>query len=128
MDWSTLKEHWPWLSPFVAAGMGWLGRRKGLRPWHTLVRQYNLNKELETCQQDLADAIRSRDYLKVALREITEAAAMVKTAHDAGLLTMSSPSPSAPGSSPGTSTESPPTPADPPGTRSKSGTITRDDQ
>lgn len=119
---TSLTEHWAWLSPplaVLAAVMGWLGRRKGFHPWEAFVRQLRLNRDLADCQQDLAGAIQSRDYLKIALREITEAAAMVKTAHDTGYLTMTEPSPTAPSSSPASSTNSPSPPGGTPETRSR---------
>jgi hypothetical protein len=103
MDWSTLTEHWTWLPgpSLLLAVSGWLARRKGVHPWQALVSQFNLNREIATCKQDLASCEasraneqRGREYATVALKEMIAAASQVKEAAEAGRLTSSSPSPS----------------------------------
>lgn len=115
MDWDLRSwiAHWPWLSPVLLGPLGWIGRRKGIHPWRTLVHQTRLLKELESCRQDLETCETSRSnereatrYAMVALKEITQAAELVKVAANEGRLTTSAPSPIAPETSPSRSTRS----------------------
>lgn len=129
MDWqrslSDLREHLPWLSPLVGAGTWLLGKRRGWRPLHSLILVLRPYKALAYCREDLVSCEGSRDneraakeYAMVALREITQAAAMVKAAADSDpTITGLS---SAPGNSPATSSASSTIPADRPATRSRS--------
>jgi hypothetical protein len=112
-DWKSWIAHWPWLSPVLLGPLGWIGRRKGIHPWQALVRQGRLLKELESCRQDLATCEESRRneqhatrYAMVALKEITQAAAMVKEAASEGRLTTSATSPTERENSPSRSTRS----------------------
>jgi hypothetical protein len=102
-DWTTWIEHWRLLVPVLLAPLGWLGRRRAVRPWRALVRQTRLLAELESCKQDLESCQGSRrneqsatQYAMVALREITSAATLVRDAADQGRLTTSEPLPTAP--------------------------------
>ena len=96
---SDLKEQWPWLSPFLAGATWLLGRRQGWRPWQSLVRQYNLNRELATCQQDRDNERRSKEFAMAALREMADAGSLVAKAAAEGRLTISEPSSSTPATS-----------------------------
>lgn len=91
MDYRTWSEHWPWLSPLFVL-LGWLGRRRALRPWRALVRQFNLNHELERCEQDLENERVSKEYAMVALQEMANAGSLVAKAAAEGRLTSSAPS------------------------------------
>ena len=120
-DWRNWTDHWPWLSPFFLGPLGWIGRRRVLRPWRALVHQTRLLKELESCRQDLGTCEESRRneqratrYAMVALKEITTAAELVKDAASAGRLTTSEPSRTGRGNSPSRSTRSPRTRKSPP--------------
>jgi hypothetical protein len=91
--WSTLTERWPELSPLfvlLAALTGWVGRRRGWHPWEAFVGQFNLNKALTACRQDLARSrqstasceeaiqseIRLRQAAHLALEEMVKAGSL----------------------------------------------------
>jgi hypothetical protein len=106
-------DHWKAAGTALGLLSGWLGRRRAAHWWRSLTEVLEANRRLENCRIERDDAIRSRDYLRMALKEITEAAATVKAAHDAGYLTISAPSESGPTKSPTPSGESSPKPKGP---------------
>jgi hypothetical protein len=117
MTWLT--DHLSLILPMLGAISAWLGRRRLASSWRSLQELRRANERLTNCQIDRDEAIRSRDYLVVALRELTGAAALVKSVKDAGLLTTSPTLPNEPDPSLGTSPPSPKKPSEePPATRS----------
>ena len=96
MDWLSSHGPWSWLSPpsALVAVLTWLGRRRGWRPWRTLVSQTRLNAEIESCRQALASCEenrtseeRGRRAAIVALEEMVKAGSLVAKAAEEGRLT-----------------------------------------
>ena len=114
MSWlDSTGQHWPWIGTLATPLIGWIARRRLVGFWRSLTEVRRANERLEACRIDRDDAIRSRDFLRTALKEITEAATLVKEARDRGLLVTFSPLPSGPSNSPPPSTTSPPRRTDP---------------
>lgn len=116
MDWSGwVSDRWHWIAgPFgVTAWIGWLVRRRKPGLLRSLLTVWNANKRIAEIENERDAAIRSRDFLRSILAEMTDAAAMVEKARAAGLLTISQSSPSEPGTTPGSSGSSPSRPEPP---------------
>lgn len=118
MDTGSFERHWQWLMPLFGAIMAWLGKRRGPRLWHAIVRQFRLNRENESLRQDLADSERSRVRLREALQQLTQVAEVIETATIP--TTNSLPAPNTSPDGYGTFS---PRQASPPATRSKSSRI-----
>lgn len=89
-QWLISGEHWKWLSPpsVLAAVVAWFGRRKGLHPWEAIVRQFNLNREITACRQDVRNERQAKEYAMRALEEMVRAGTLIKQATEEGRLTI----------------------------------------
>lgn len=111
-QWIVSDSHWRVLSPpsLLAALLTWLSRRRGWSPWQALVHQSNLNREIATCHQDLANERRAKEFAMHALREMAEAGSLVARMEGEEPRTTSGPSSNGPRRSPRRSTGSRPRP------------------
>jgi hypothetical protein len=106
VDWIT--AHWPWIGTPITLLSGLLWRRKNAGSiWRRLVQQFRLNKRITELEMELAASNVRGDFAIQALRDVTEAAALVKTAHDQGYLRTNDPSSSKRSTTPDSSTTSP---------------------
>jgi hypothetical protein len=106
VDWLT--EHWPWIGTPITLLSGLLWRRKdAVSIWRRLVQQFRLNTRITELELERDAALLRGDFAIKALRDVTEAAALVKTAHDRGYLMTNDPSSSRPSTTPVSSTTSP---------------------